>query len=102
MERNLYNNIGDIDMCTTFKLLKVKVPKNFLGTEGFSPRRDGRYLWFKKVVYAFGVSDLVWCHWRTPYEGTNKIYAPQPLTVGFTGGGLLRVYSCSDVVANRL
>jgi hypothetical protein len=23
-------------------------------------------------------------------------------TVGFTGGGLLRVYSCSDVVANRL
>jgi hypothetical protein len=24
------------------------------------------------------------------------------VTVGFTGGGLLRVYSCSDVVANRL
>jgi hypothetical protein len=22
-------------------------------------------------------------------------------SVGFTGGGLLRVYSCSDVVANR-
>ena len=23
------------------------------------------------------------------------------VSVGFTGGGLLRVYSCSDVVANR-
>ena len=23
------------------------------------------------------------------------------ISVGFTGGGLLRVYSCSDVVANR-
>jgi hypothetical protein len=30
-------------MCIEFKLLKVKVPIIFLGTAGFSLRRDGRY-----------------------------------------------------------
>ena len=44
MEHDLYNNVEDIDVCTEFKMLKVKVPVIFLGTEGFSPRRDGRYL----------------------------------------------------------
>jgi len=43
MAFDLYKNIGDVNVCTEFKLLKVKVPMIFLGTVGFSPRRDGRY-----------------------------------------------------------
>jgi len=31
-------------VCTEFKMLKVKVPIIFLGTVGFSPHRDGRYI----------------------------------------------------------
>jgi hypothetical protein len=31
-------------MCTESELLEVKVPIVFLGTVGFSPRRDGRYV----------------------------------------------------------
>ena len=31
-------------MCTDFKIFKVKVALNFLGTVGFSPHRDGRYI----------------------------------------------------------
>ena len=31
-------------MYTDFKMLKVKVPIIFFGTVGFSPRRDGRYV----------------------------------------------------------
>jgi hypothetical protein len=42
-ERDLYKIIGDIDVCIKFDLLKVKVPIIFLGTVGFSLRRDGRY-----------------------------------------------------------
>jgi len=30
-------------VCIEFELLEVKVPMTFLGTEGFSLRRDGRY-----------------------------------------------------------
>jgi hypothetical protein len=36
------NNIGYFDLCTYFKMLKVEVPLNFLGTVGFSARREGR------------------------------------------------------------
>ena len=43
-EHDLYKNIRDIDVCTEFEMLKVKVPIIFLGTVGFSPRRDGRYV----------------------------------------------------------
>ncbi len=43
-EHNLYENIGDIDVCTEFEMLKVKVPIIFLGTAGFSPLREGRYI----------------------------------------------------------
>jgi hypothetical protein len=42
MEHDLYKNIGDIYVCTDFKILKVKVPIIFLGPVGFSLRRDGR------------------------------------------------------------
>jgi hypothetical protein len=42
MEHDLYKNIGDIYVCTDFEILKVKVPIIFLGTVGFSLRRDGR------------------------------------------------------------
>jgi hypothetical protein len=39
-----YNkNMGDIDVCTEFEMLKVKVPITFLGTGGFSLLRGGRY-----------------------------------------------------------
>jgi hypothetical protein len=34
--------IGDIDACTDFEMLKVKVLIIFLGTAGFSLRREGR------------------------------------------------------------
>jgi hypothetical protein len=44
IEHNLYKNIGDIYVCTDFEMLKVKVPDIFFGTEGFSARRDRRYL----------------------------------------------------------
>jgi hypothetical protein len=37
MEHDLYENMRDIDVCTEFKMLKVKVPIIFLGTVGFSP-----------------------------------------------------------------
>jgi len=30
-------------MCRVFDMSKVKVPIIFSGTEGFPPRRDGRY-----------------------------------------------------------
>jgi hypothetical protein len=30
-EHDLYKNIGDIDVCTEFKMLKLKVPIIFLG-----------------------------------------------------------------------
>jgi hypothetical protein len=36
-------------MCGIFGLFEVKVPVIFSGTEGFPPRRDGRYsrIWWK-------------------------------------------------------
>jgi hypothetical protein len=34
-EHDLYKTIGDIDVCTEFEILKVKVPIVFLGTVGF-------------------------------------------------------------------
>jgi hypothetical protein len=43
-EHDLYKTIGNIDVCIEFELLKVKVPIDFLGTVGFSPPREGRYL----------------------------------------------------------
>jgi hypothetical protein len=42
-EHDLYKSIGDVNVCTEFEMLKVKVPINFLGTVGFSLRREGRY-----------------------------------------------------------
>jgi hypothetical protein len=39
----LCNNLGCFDVYTDFKIFKVKVPVNFLGTVGFSPRKKGRY-----------------------------------------------------------
>jgi hypothetical protein len=43
-EHNLYKTIRNIYVCIEFELLKVKVPSVFLGTVGFSLRRDGRYM----------------------------------------------------------
>jgi hypothetical protein len=42
-KHDLYKNIGDIDVCIEFEMLKVKVPIIFLGTVGFSLLRDRRY-----------------------------------------------------------
>jgi hypothetical protein len=42
-EHDLYKSIGDVNVCTEFEMLKVKVPINFLGTVGFSLRREGPY-----------------------------------------------------------
>jgi hypothetical protein len=41
-EYNLYKIIKQVEVCTKFKLLKVKVPIIFLGTAGFLLRRDRR------------------------------------------------------------
>jgi hypothetical protein len=41
-EHDSYKIIGDVDVCTEFEMLKVKVPIIFLGTVGFSLPRDGR------------------------------------------------------------
>ena len=43
IEHDLYKNMGDIDVCTEFDMFEVKVPIIFLGTVGFSLRREGRY-----------------------------------------------------------
>jgi hypothetical protein len=43
-EHDLYKIIGDINVCAEFEMLKIKVPIIFLGTVGFSPPREGRYL----------------------------------------------------------
>lgn len=48
---DLYKKIGDFDMCIEFEIFKVKVPINFLGTVGFSLRREGRVL-IMKFIYA--------------------------------------------------
>jgi hypothetical protein len=39
-EHDIYKSIGIINMYTESELLKVKVPMVFLGTVGFSLRRD--------------------------------------------------------------
>jgi hypothetical protein len=36
--------MGNTTVCLEPELLKVKVPIIFLGTVGFSPRREGRYM----------------------------------------------------------
>jgi hypothetical protein len=41
-EYDLYKIIRTLDVCIEFELLKAKVPVIFLGTVGFSARRDGR------------------------------------------------------------
>ena len=46
-----YKIMVTIDMCTDFELLEVKVSINFLGMEGFSPRKEGRY--------SFGDSEMI-------------------------------------------
>jgi len=42
-------------MCIDFELLKVKVPLKFLGTAGFSLRRDGRYILHSTAMSEIGV-----------------------------------------------
>jgi hypothetical protein len=41
-EHDIYKTMGIINVCTESELYKVKVPVVFLGTVGFSLRRDGR------------------------------------------------------------
>ena len=41
-EHDLYKNIRDVDVCTEFNMFEVKVLIIFLGTMGFSLRREGR------------------------------------------------------------
>jgi hypothetical protein len=42
IKRDVCKEIRDNDSCTDFEVLKVKVPFIFLGTMGFSARREGR------------------------------------------------------------
>lgn len=41
-DHDLHRKRTDIDVYTEFEMLKVRVPIIFLGTVGFSPRRDRR------------------------------------------------------------
>lgn len=41
-ENKLYKNNRLINRCKKLEIFKVKVPINFLGTQGFSLRREGR------------------------------------------------------------
>jgi hypothetical protein len=43
IEHNVLKIIGDIKVCTDFKMLQVKVPIIFFGKPVFSARTDGRY-----------------------------------------------------------
>lgn len=45
-EHNSCKNMGDNQFEYEFDMLKVEVPIIFLGTVGFSPRREGRYTSF--------------------------------------------------------
>jgi len=42
IEYNLQENIGGNKVCIDFKMLEVKVPIIFSGTQGFPLCRDGR------------------------------------------------------------
>jgi hypothetical protein len=42
IEPDLYKEIRDINVCKELKVLKGKVPVEFLGTMGFLARREGR------------------------------------------------------------
>ena len=42
MEHDSYKNVRDVNVCIEFEMLKVKVLIIFLGTVGFSLRREGR------------------------------------------------------------
>jgi hypothetical protein len=66
MEYNLLKIIGDLKVCTDFRMLQVKVPIIFFGTPVFSARRDGRYrheikignesyFWINEVRESLGV-----------------------------------------------
>ena len=43
MKHDLSKNVRFINVCVDFETLQFKVPINFLGTVGFSLRRDGRF-----------------------------------------------------------
>jgi hypothetical protein len=43
MEHDLYQSLGDVDMCRKFDMFEIQVPIIFFGTPVFSARRDGRY-----------------------------------------------------------
>jgi hypothetical protein len=42
IKQDLYSSLKDTKGFIKFKMLKFKVPTNFLGTVGFSLHRDGR------------------------------------------------------------
>lgn len=44
MEHDLCKNIGNINVCIDFKMLKVKVPMIFLCIVGFLLPREGHYM----------------------------------------------------------
>jgi hypothetical protein len=68
MEPDLYKEISDIDVCKDLEIFKVKVLIRFLGTMGFSPRREGRYV-AKEVVLAEP---------RLGYQGAQDQFWPGP------------------------
>jgi hypothetical protein len=68
MEPDLYKDIRDIDVCKELEMLKVKVPINFLGTMGFSARREGRYSTRKAEYFGLLAQWAMRKLNRTPYS----------------------------------
>ena len=62
-EHDLYKIVGDIYVYTDFKILKVKVPVIFLGTVGFSLRRDGRYYLYQLLLLLVHCAGVLACKW---------------------------------------
>ena len=54
-EHNLLNITIDIKVCTDFKMLKVKAPIIFFGTQDFSAHRDGPFI---SPTFAYRISPI--------------------------------------------
>jgi hypothetical protein len=75
---NLYRIIGNFNMCIEFEFLKVKVPIIFLGTEGFSRRRDGRYAYNKRTFQPWRYTLLLVFILFYKYQKATYFFAPSP------------------------
>ncbi len=53
MQYNMSKIIGDVMVCTDFKMLEVKVPISFSGTQGFPARKVFRHAGIDVTLVAY-------------------------------------------------